>query len=360
MMERLNMTNKLIAGVAGALMLFTFTACEKEFYEDEQYRKEIYIVSGDNNIFGQEYTFGKANEGYFSVYVGGSMAIDRDVEVKFALNRDLLREYNQRNFGTKYSEYVQELPQNYYTPVNGWEIPLTSGSVYTLFPLKVDINELLPDENYFIPLSISSVSDYQFSEKKGSVLFQIFMKNDYATTKTSTYYSMNGTIYDLREFFGNWNPNIDGSNPTAFNATKLVVPISENAIRILPGTTQSTDRAILNQKGISVTVTDEDVEVPVLGDDGLPTGETVKMKKVMLEPYIGSGANIQVREAAEGINQGAEQKLISYYDPDKKQFTLNYCYRMPDEKVKFDLFGSPAEADVWHKVKEVMTLMKMK
>ena len=36
--------------------------CEAKFYDEEQYRKEIYIVSDNYNIFGQEYTFGEMSE----------------------------------------------------------------------------------------------------------------------------------------------------------------------------------------------------------------------------------------------------------------------------------------------------------
>lgn len=346
--------------MAGLMALSIFSACEEEFYQEEQYRKEIYIVSGDNNIFGQEFTFGEDIEGFLSLNVGGSLPLDRDITVKLQRDESLLQEYNQRNFGTKYSDYVQELPEKYYTPVKGWEAVLNAGSSNVLFPIKVNINELFPDEKYFIPVNISSVSDYQFSKTKGNVMLQVFMKNDYATTKTSTYYSMNGTTFDLREFFGSWNPLVDNTEPIAFNATKLVVPVAENAIRMLPGTTQSADKDVLNLKGIQVTVIDEDIEIPVLGDDGLPTGETRTMKKVTLSPYLASGASIKVRQSAEGNDQDKGTELLSWYDPDKKQFTLNYCYRMPDEKYKFDLFGSPAEADIWHKVKEVLTLMNFK
>lgn len=49
------------------------------------------------------------------------------------------------------------------------------------------------EDNYFLPLRIASVSDYMISSARRNVLMQILMKNDYATTKEKSYYTMNGT-----------------------------------------------------------------------------------------------------------------------------------------------------------------------
>ncbi len=34
-------------------------SCEMEYYKEELYRKEIFIVSGENNILGQEFEYGE-------------------------------------------------------------------------------------------------------------------------------------------------------------------------------------------------------------------------------------------------------------------------------------------------------------
>ena len=49
-MKYRNFTNKLMLMV-GVTATAVLTSCEQEFYQDEQYRKEIYIVSGEDNIF---------------------------------------------------------------------------------------------------------------------------------------------------------------------------------------------------------------------------------------------------------------------------------------------------------------------
>ena len=56
-MKYRNFTNKLMLMV-GVTATAVLTSCEQEFYQDEQYRKEIYIVSGEDNIFQREFAFG--------------------------------------------------------------------------------------------------------------------------------------------------------------------------------------------------------------------------------------------------------------------------------------------------------------
>ena len=34
-------------------------SCEMEYYKEELYRKEIFIVSGENNSLGQEFEYGE-------------------------------------------------------------------------------------------------------------------------------------------------------------------------------------------------------------------------------------------------------------------------------------------------------------
>ena len=81
------------------------------------------------------------------------------------------------------------------------------------------------------------------STSRRNVLLQIFVKNDYATTKKATYYAMNGT--SLKVAKDTWEPiETDNGKPkyNTINATKPVAPVSEYGIRILPGSTITTDR----------------------------------------------------------------------------------------------------------------------
>ena len=158
-MKYRNFTNKLMLMV-GVTATAVLTSCEQEFYQDEQYRKEIYIVSGEDNIFQREFAFGGEEIGYLSVYASGTTPIEKEVMVELERNETVLSDYNQKRYGDNYKNYVLELPDTHYK-VDDWSINLypNANSSYSLFPIKVNIDGLEPEDNYFLTLRIASVSD---------------------------------------------------------------------------------------------------------------------------------------------------------------------------------------------------------
>ena len=334
-MKQRNLKYQIMISAIGLIAAWVFISCEQEFYKDEQYRKEIYIVSSDDNIFGQEFGYG-GSLGYVSIYAGGATSIEHDVTVDLMRDENILGEYNQRLYGESFEKYAQELPQKAYT-IENMSVTLkpSENKPYSLMPIRVNIDELAPDVKYFIPLKIASVSDYMISKNRGDVLLQIFMKNEYATTKTKTYYSMNGTSQKGKEEGSDWH--FAGTEEAqSINSTKIVTPIGMNSIRILPSSTSSEDALVLRKKGISVTVNpDEWINIPVIGDDGLETGEFVKMQKVTVASWIGDKDALSVK---------VMEDEPSYYDPVKKVFTLHYRYKFSD-------------SSDWYKMKEILTVM---
>lgn len=334
-MKHINVLNRLVLGAMGMIIISAFTACEKEFYQDEQYRKEIFIVSGDDNIFKQEFSFGEDIVGYVSVYAGGTTPIENEITVQLETNEAALQEYNQKRYGESYNQYAQVLPESRYT-INDWSVKLypNEETPYTLFPIKVDVNGLEPEESYFLPLRIASVSDYMISAARRNVLLQIFVKNDYATTQKASYYAMNGT--SLKVAKDTWEPvEFDKGQPkyNTINATKPVAPVTEQGIRILTGATNTVDRKELRKQGVVVTVhPEEEVEVDAIGSDGLPTGEKIICQKVTLDKWY---------EVDGGITVLNIDDKPSYYNPLKKEFTLNYRYNY--------------KSNDWYEMKEVMT-----
>lgn len=334
-MKHINVLNRLVLGAMGMIIISAFTACEKEFYQDEQYRKEIFIVSGDDNIFKQEFSFGEDIVGYVSVYAGGTTPIENEITVQLETNEAALQEYNQKRYGESYNQYAQVLPESRYT-INDWSVKLypNEETPYTLFPIKVDVNGLEPEESYFLPLRIASVSDYMISAARRNVLLQIFVKNDYATTQKASYYAMNGT--SLKVAKDTWEPvEFDKGQPkySTINATKPVAPVTEQGIRILTGATNTVDRKELRKQGVVVTVhPEEEVEVDAIGSDGLPTGEKIICQKVTLDKWY---------EVDGGITVLNIDDKPSYYNPLKKEFTLNYRYNY--------------KSNDWYEMKEVMT-----
>lgn len=334
-MKHINIVNRLILGAISIVTVGVFIACEQEFYQDEQYRKEIYIVSGEDNIFQQEFSFGEDIVGYVSVYAGGTTPIEKEVTVDLELDAIALQEYNKKRFGESYDQYAKVLPESRYT-VDGWSVKLypSEDTPYTLFPIRVDVNGLEPEDTYFLPLRVASVSDYMISDSRRNVLLRVFVKNEYATTKKATYYTMTGT--SLKVAKDTWKPlETDKGQPkyNPINSTKPVAPIAEQGIRILTGSTITSDRKELRKQGVAVTVhPEEEVDVDVIGTDGLPTGEKIKCQKVTLDKWYDVDGGITVLNIDDNP---------SYYNPVKKEFTLNYRYNY--------------KSNDWYEMKEVMT-----
>ncbi len=306
--------------LCGAVAAVILSACETIFYDEEQYRKEIYIVSGDNNITGQEYTFGDESVGYLSVYAGGTTSIDTDVDVELEVYSDYLRNYNQRTYGDTYSSYVQELDPDYYS-VESWKTTLKAGSgnPYVKFPIKVNVNDISLDETYYIPIRIKSVSNYMISEDKQNVLYRIYVKNDYATTKSTTYYTMNGTEQTYSEANGEFTPQ---GVATAVNSTKSFIPTGEQSVRMLPSTNYSTTASVVRNQSVNVTVhPDEIIDIPVY-EEGEFTGNYVKRQKVTVATWQESSTSVTVAEL---------DGNPSYYDKENSTFYLNYRYKLSNE-----------------------------
>lgn len=333
-MKHKSLLYHLMLGTVVTLTAGIFASCEQEFYQDEQYRKEIYLVSGEDNIFQQEFSFGEEATGYLSVYAGGTTPIEKQVTVELGVDEMALQEYNQKRYGTSYDQYALELPEERYI-IADWSVQLTPDekTPYSLFPIKVDVDGLEPEDTYFLPLRIASVSDYMISETKRNVLLQILVKNDYATTKTKTYYSMKGTKQKVEK--DTWKPIQDVE--AIGSGGKEVAPVAARGVRLLPDISTTSDRTQLRKQGIVATVHPEEiVEADVIGDDGLPTGEKIQCQKVTLDNWYDMDGCITVLDIEESP---------SYYNAEKKEFTLNYRYNY--------------NSGDWYEIHEVMSLTSL-
>lgn len=306
-------------------------SCEMEYYKEELYRKEIFIVSGENNILGHEFDYGdEGSQGELALYASGTTGLDENVTVKLGLDYDAIGEYNKRNFDTKFEDYAMELPAEYYT-LDPMSVEMEAGNSSARLPISVRVDGLLPDQTYFIPLRIESVSAYMPSTTKNFVLFEILRKNDYASTKSDTYYTMTGTTQT-----GWIIDNIFGSNTRrqAINSSKLVIPVGAHSIRILPGATAANDKVTTRNNSIRVTVDPESwVNVPVYVE-GEITDKVVPMQKVSIAPYL---------DSQDAIHVSASPRDVSAYDPATGTFYLYYRYQLATES-----------GNTWHEVRETM------
>ena len=76
--------------VVCSLLTLSITSCEKDLLEKEQYQKEIYLIGAYNRVWTTEVSYSNEEvKTYFTVSSSGTLALDRDVNVKMKINEEL-------------------------------------------------------------------------------------------------------------------------------------------------------------------------------------------------------------------------------------------------------------------------------
>ena len=84
--------------VVCSLLTLSITSCEKDLLEKEQYQKEIYLIGAYNRVWTTEVSYSNEEvKTYFTVSSSGTLALDRDVNVKMKINEELVDIYNKFN-----------------------------------------------------------------------------------------------------------------------------------------------------------------------------------------------------------------------------------------------------------------------
>lgn len=216
--------------IFAALMLpLLLTSCdENEQFRGELYKKVIYLLSTDDYTFESEHDLGEESTGYVTVYCGGTQHIDHDVTVTLEPDLDAVGDYNYMYFDLDSSRYAHTLDASRFT-IDSYQTVLRADSEdnYALLPIKIRPDGLSPDSTYFIPLRIKSVSDYEVNTNKQKVLYQIVLRNRYATMATTTYYQVTG-VEDRHLAAGDVAGGI--------SVTRIFAPLSKNQVRCFAGT----------------------------------------------------------------------------------------------------------------------------
>lgn len=231
--------------ILSILAVFAFagllTSCnEDKQFQGELYKKVIYLLSSDDYSFQTEHALGEESTGYVTVYCGGTEHITEDVKVTLEPFQDVLDNYNKILYDLDESRYAKLLDPSHYT-ISSYETTLKASSPdnYALLPIKVNPDGLCPDSTYMIPLRIKSASKFEVNPKKEVVLYQVLLKNAYATTKTVTYYQMTGT--ETVHMKG-------GDVASGISVTRVVAPLLKNQVRMFVGTHSYTPSAVSKEE----------------------------------------------------------------------------------------------------------------
>lgn len=220
--------NKLYI-LATLLLPLVIASCdENEQFRGELYKKVIYLLSSDDYTFKSVHELGEESTGYVTVYCGGTQHIDTDVTVLLEPDPDAVSEYNYMYYDIDESRYAHILDASKYT-IDSYQTTLRADNEdnYALLPIKIRPDGLSPDSIYFIPLRIKSISNYETNPDKERVLFQVVLKNKFATMASTTYYQVTGV--ENRHLSS-------GEVAGGISVTRIFAPLSKNQVRCFAGT----------------------------------------------------------------------------------------------------------------------------
>lgn len=284
---------KLFKKAVAFLCVAALVSCEGyEIFEKELYEKIVYVLTKDDNkVFSEVHSLDEPiSIGHVSVLMSGSVEITEPILVEFEYDDEALDIYNEKMFGVDESKFIDPLPTARY------EIPTMSVTVSPddlpargLLEIKIKPEGLSPDSTYLIPLKIKSSTADKISETNKSVMYQVYIKNEYANQKERTLYSMRGEKTE------------PGKNPYAILTNKTVLPLTKNKIR-----------TTIDQRAFEAKVDKINKDCMVIEIKG--------DKSLDITPFNSDYLDIEL-VAKEGYNQYRPDVVGAY------RFYLSYRYR---------------------------------
>lgn len=168
------------------LLLVGIASCDVQ--EVEYYKKQIYIsYSGE-----QTHTMKikpTTTDTLISVYCGGSLSPDVNVDVELKVDQEALDSLNLVKFSST-SDYFKLLPDSCYE-INSYKTTITKGSVYGTLPISFKTAKIDPLQKYVLPLSIKSASAFEINTSLKTVFITVNLIN-----KFSGLYRFNGNAVE--------------------------------------------------------------------------------------------------------------------------------------------------------------------
>lgn len=244
-----------------ALSAILSSCKDNELFEKEMYKNEVALISSAyHNTFAEIVSLtGEEVIGYIAASAGGTHATGNDLIIGLEEDPEPLQNYNWALFDADESLYARALSADRYE-IPEYKIQINAGERTGRTMVKLRPDGLSPDSTYFIGLKATEISDVEINPKKNTILYQVIIRNDYATQANENTYSMLGTA--------------DGM-PAAAN--KRLFPLTRNSVRVIAGTeTFESEVEDINKTAIILEVSDDnsvsiksykDIQVKQLDND---------------------------------------------------------------------------------------------
>ena len=155
----------------------SLVACSNgdEFFKDERYKKMIYAISDNEQIFHAEFELNNEEDiiGVQPFAVSGTNPIDQDVHLTIEKDPELLTEYNYNTYMDETDKYARELKDGDYSLLSSIvEIKAGVNPSYEVGKLQVKIKtsiieKLSVDSAYFLSFPLKRQHLTKSMKKKG-------------------------------------------------------------------------------------------------------------------------------------------------------------------------------------------------
>ena len=217
-----------------------FACNEDKVFEKEQYKTVFALVSEDGfNVFRVVHDLDEFESvGYVAASCGGSNPTKNPIVMILTSDMEAFDHYNTSNFDVDVASYARLVPDDKYR-IDSCRMTIPAGERSGRMAINVMPEGLSPDSTYLIPLKIDFFTRYEVHPEKNNVLYQVLIKNQYATQEYPTNYTM-------RAFRGT----------TQLPGVKTMHPISRNKVRIFVDNVPfQADIDIINRNAIVLEVT---------------------------------------------------------------------------------------------------------
>ncbi len=211
------MKRRYIAMMALAGLL---SSCkDNELFEKEMYKNVVALISSSYHNTFQEVVplTGGETVGYIAASVGGTHLPENDLVIELTEDQEPLDAYNRSLFDLDERLYAKLLPKEKYS-IEDYKIQIKAGERTGKTQVKLLADGLSPDSTYFIALKANEVGAVEINAKKKTILYQIQIKNAYASQASDAFYTMSGSANDI---------------VTAGN--KKLYPLTKNSVRVVVG-----------------------------------------------------------------------------------------------------------------------------
>lgn len=295
---------KIILLTWAALLL---AACNNdELFDKEMYKNIVALLSSDYyNTFEEVIDLsatGEAATGYIVACTGGTHAPSREMAIELENDLTALDFYNRSLFDGDESCYAKLLSPDKYE-MESYQIHILPGERTGRTRVKIHPEGLSPDTTYFIGLKAKEQEGIELNAKKQTVLYQILIRNAYATQGDDLYYSMTGT-----------------SNGIATAGNKKLFPLTHNSVRMTAGTeTFESTEAAINETSLIL-------EVDTDGHVSIKPYKTMEVKQIDNDPKFPNTFRVE-----ESYGHTYNVFLLSY------EYTLKGKTRKMQEELRLEV-----------------------